>query len=117
MAADLCAPRRFAAVLLQIDLGTNRLISNLDLALIAILCAEVLGFAAFAWDKQKARAGLWRTPEATLLLLGLIGGLGAWMGQHLLRHKTRKEPFKTQFGVVVVIHLILLAAGAAWVIF
>lgn len=92
-------------------------ISNLDLALIAILIAEVCGFAAFARDKQRAKSGLWRTPEATLLLFGLIGGLGAWMGQHLLRHKTRKEPFRTQFGLVVVIHLILLAAGAAWVVF
>jgi len=91
-------------------------ISNLDLALMAILCAEILGFVAFARDKQKAKAGLWRTPEATLLLFDLIGGLGAWMAQHLLRHKTRKEPFRTQFGLVLVLHLILLAAGAAWII-
>ena len=91
-------------------------ISNLDLALMAILCAEILGFVAFARDKQKAKAGLWRTPEATLLLFGLIGGLGAWVAQHLLRHKTRKEPFRTQFGLVLVLHLILLAAGAAWII-
>ena len=70
-------------------------ISNLDIALIAILIAEIAGFLTFARDKQKAKAGLWRTPEATLLLFGLIGGLGAWMGQHLLRHKTRKEPFRT----------------------
>ena len=91
-------------------------ISNLDIALIAILIAEIAGFLAFARDKQRARAGLWRTPEATLLLFGLIGGLGAWMAQHLLCHKTRKEPFRTQFGLVVVLHLILLAAGAAWII-
>ena len=91
-------------------------ISNIDLALIAILVAEGIGFLAFAWDKQKARAGLWRTPEATLLTYGLFGGLGAWMGQHLLRHKTRKEPFRTRFGVVLAIHLGLLAMGAAYVI-
>ena len=90
-------------------------ISNIDLALIAILIAEVVGFLAFAWDKQKARAGLWRTPEATLLAFGLFGGLGAWMGQRLLRHKTRKEPFRTQFGVVLTLHLLLLAGGALYV--
>nr|WP_314527339.1 DUF1294 domain-containing protein [uncultured Brevundimonas sp.] len=72
---------------------------------------------AFAWDKRKARSGLWRTPESTLLLFVLIGGLGAWMGQHLMRHKTRKQPFRTRFGVVVSLHLILLLAGAAWVVF
>ena len=90
--------------------------SNLDLALIAILCGEMLGFLAFARDKRRARAGLWRTPESMLLLFGLIGGLGAWMGQHILRHKTRKEPFRTQFGLIVLLHLILLAGAAAWVI-
>ena len=89
---------------------------NLDLALIAILCAQVCGFVAFARDKQKARAGLRRTPETTLLLYGLVGGLGAWTAQHIMRHKTRKEPFRTRFGLVVLLHLILLAAGAAWVV-
>ncbi len=39
------------------------------------------------------------------------------MGQHLMRHKTREEPFRTRFGVVVSLHLILLLAGAAWVVF
>ena len=62
--------------------------SNLDLALIAILCGEMLGFLAFARDKRRARAGLWRTPESMLLL----------------------------FGLIVLLHLILLAGGAAWVI-
>jgi uncharacterized membrane protein YsdA (DUF1294 family) len=44
--------------------------------------------------------------ESTLLLAALFGGLGAWLGQHLLRHKTRKEPFRTRLGVVIVGHLI-----------
>ena len=48
--------------------------------------------------------------ERTLLLAGLFGGVGAWMGQHLLRHKTRKEPFRTQLGLVIVVHLIVVAA-------
>lgn len=89
--------------------------SHLDLALIVILIAEIAGFLTFASDKQRARADLWRTPEVTLLLFGLIGGLGAWLGQHILRHKTRKEPFRTQFGVMLILHLALLAAGAAYV--
>jgi uncharacterized membrane protein YsdA (DUF1294 family) len=48
--------------------------------------------------------------ESTLLLAALFGGVGAWMGQHLLRHKTRKEPFRTQLGVVIFVHLIGVAA-------
>lgn len=92
------------------------LISNIDLALIAILCGEILGFAAFAKDKRMARAGLRRTPEKRLLMLTVVGGLGAWMGQHLLRHKTRKEPFRTQFGIVVLIHIALLIGVATYLI-
>ena len=48
--------------------------------------------------------------ESTLLLAALFGGVGGWMGQHLLRHKTRKEPFRTQLGVVIGVHLIGVAA-------
>lgn len=48
--------------------------------------------------------------ERTLLLAALFGGVGAWMGQHRLRHKTRKQPFRTQLGVVIVVHLIGVAA-------
>ena len=48
--------------------------------------------------------------ERTLLLAALFGGVGAWMGQHLLRHKTRKEPFRTQLGLVIIVHLIVVAA-------
>ena len=47
--------------------------------------------------------------ETTLLLAALFGGVGAWMGQHLLRHKTRKEPSRTQLGVVIVVHLVGVA--------
>lgn len=41
--------------------------------------------------------------------MSLFGGVGGWMGQHLLRHKTRKEPFRTFLGVVIVVHLIGVA--------
>ena len=91
-------------------------LSTIDLALLLILLAQVVGFCAFAWDKQMARLGGWRTPEAQLLLFVLLGGFGAWIGQHALRHKTRKEPFRTRMGVVLTLHLALLAGGALYVI-
>lgn len=47
--------------------------------------------------------------ESTLLLAALFGGVGAWFGQQLLRHKTRKQPFRTQLGMVIVVHLIGVA--------
>ena len=50
------------------------------------------------------------------MLVSLFGGLGAWLGQHLLRHKTRKEPFRTLLGVVIVVHLIGVAAVLWWLL-
>lgn len=50
---------------------------------------SVVTFVAYALDKSAARAGNWRTPESTLLLLGLAGGWpGALVAQRLLRHKS-----------------------------
>ena len=91
-------------------------VTDIDRALVAIFLAEVSGFAAFAWDKHMARQGLQRIPESRLLLFVLVGGLGAWLGQHILRHKTRKEPFRTWMGLVLTLHVGLLLTAALIVI-
>ena len=45
-------------------------------------------------DKQKARQGVWRIPERALIGIALIGGsIGAILGMHLFRHKTRHLKF------------------------
>lgn len=63
----------------------------------AVLLINLFAFAAFAWDKSAARRGAWRIRESTLLWLAMIGGFpGAIAAQRMLRHKTRKEPFRTQ---------------------
>jgi uncharacterized membrane protein YsdA (DUF1294 family) len=87
----------------------------IDRALILVAVAELAVFGLFWFDKTQARDQGWRLRESTLLLAAVFGGLGAWMGQHLLRHKTRKAPFRTRLGAAVVIHLIGLAA-VFWVL-
>ena len=63
-------------------------------------------FIAYAIDKAAARAGRRRTPESTLLLLGLGGGWpGAILAQQLLRHKSSKQPFRMKFWVTVVLNV------------
>lgn len=65
---------------------------------------SVITFAMYGIDKAAAGKGRRRTPEATLLFAGLIGGWpGALVAQRLFRHKTRKQPFQAIFwcGMVV----------------
>ena len=48
-----------------------------DTALLLIGYAAAInlaGWGAFAWDKLRARDGLWRIPERTLLTIAAIGG-------------------------------------------
>ena len=57
-----------------------------------------------------ARGGGWRTSESTLHTFGLVGGWpGALVARHTLRHKTRKQPFRTVFWVTVVVNCLALA--------
>lgn len=73
------------------------------------LLASGVCFALYARDKAAARAGQWRTPERTLLLVGLLGGWpGGWLGQRVLRHKSAKPSFRVWFWLSVVAHLALL---------
>lgn len=87
---------------------------NLLLSIAAyVLAINTLEFLAFAWDKHCARKGMWRISESTLLLLALIGGsVGAIAGQRVLRHKTRKEPFRTNLLVIAGLQVIALVALA-----
>ena len=78
--------------------------------------ANFLAFSLFAIDKARARAGARRIPERTLLTAALFGGLGAWLGQQLLRHKTRKQPFAAWLGRILTLHAfaLLTAAMIGW---
>lgn len=72
----------------------------------AYLAMSLSCFVAYAIDKSAARKGNWRTPESTLLLLGLVGGWpGAVLAQQWLRHKTSKTSFQWKFYLTVVLNL------------
>ncbi|HEX6860538.1 MAG TPA: DUF1294 domain-containing protein [Caulobacteraceae bacterium] len=74
-----------------------------------LVAVNALTFIAFAQDKRAAVEGEWRVRESTLLGLAAIGGgLGAVVAQITLRHKTRKEPFRTMLYVVIALNLLLV---------
>lgn len=72
----------------------------------AYLTTSLTCFVAYAIDKSAARSGNWRTPESTLLILGLVGGWpGALLAQQWLRHKTSKQSFQRKFQLTVALNL------------
>ncbi|PME35205.1 hypothetical protein BCV39_19405 [Vibrio sp. 10N.286.55.E10] len=70
------------------------------------LLMSIFTYLMFAWDKQAAQGGAWRTSENTLHLLSLLGGWpGALLAQFQLRHKSRKQPFKFILWVTIMINI------------
>ena len=70
-------------------------------------------FVRFWQDKRSARRREWRVPESNLLALALLGGSpAAFAARHLLRHKTRKQPFSNYLRVIAMLQ-VGLAGGLA----
>ena len=79
------------------------------------LTINAMTFAVFAADKRAAERRTWRVPEARLLGLALIGGTPlALVAQQVLRHKTRKEPFRTQLLLIAALQALLLGAALVY---
>ena len=74
---------------------------------------NLAAFGAYGADKRRARCGSWRIPERTLFLLPLLGGsVGALLGMHVFRHKTRH--WDVRWGIPAIFLLQLAACGAVW---
>lgn len=76
----------------------------------AYVVVSLVAFLAYDADKTAAVRGTSRIPESTLHVLALLGGWpGALVGQQALRHKTRKQPFRTIFWGTVLANCSALA--------
>lgn len=73
-----------------------------------LLAANLLAFIVYGFDKNQARIGGQRISEGSLILLAILGGVGAWIGCEIFRHKTRKQPFRTYLIIAVGLHLLLV---------
>ena len=78
--------------------------------LIYLQAVNVLSFVLMGLDKHFARKDMRRVPEATLLGLGVIGGIA---GMLCFRHKTRKPRFYVGLPVILTIQ-VLLFLGLIW---
>ena len=69
---------------------------------------NAVAFIVYGIDKLKARKGSWRIPEATLLLLAIVGGsVGAWFGMKAWHHKTMHLKFKYGLPAILLLQLAL----------
>jgi len=81
--------------------------------LVFYIIMNLVTFILYGADKAKAKKGKWRIPEKTLLLLAAcFGGLGAFLGMKVFRHKTKHTSFRILVPVCMIIQFILIAVGA-----
>ena len=81
-------------------LASSNTLSPLILGVYLII--SLVTFLVYAFDKQAAKDGAWRTSEGTLHVMSLVGGWpGALIAQQTLRHKSRKQSFRSLFWVTV----------------
>lgn len=74
-----------------------------------LLAMNAVAFIVYGVDKYKAKKAKWRIPEATLLLLAVVGGsIGAWMGMKVWHHKTMHKKFKYGIPAILLSQIALM---------
>lgn len=77
-----------------------------SILLFFILGINVITFMVYGIDKLKAQKGKWRIPEATLLLLAIVGGsIGGWCGMKVWHHKTMHKKFKYGIPMIIAVQI------------
>jgi uncharacterized membrane protein YsdA (DUF1294 family) len=67
---------------------------------------NIITFAMYGLDKRKAVKGKWRTSEAALIVVAfLMGGIGAFLGMVVLRHKTKHLKFRLLLPLAVIFNI------------
>ena len=80
---------QYVSLILSLNSLTSKELIISILAIIEVVMS-IITVIAYKVDKKKAKKGLWRTKEVTLLLLPwLMGGIGGFMWIYAVRHKTQ----------------------------
>jgi uncharacterized membrane protein YsdA (DUF1294 family) len=81
-----------------------------QIIIIYLVVINLVAFAAYGIDKWKAQHNRWRIPEATLIMLAVIGGaLGAFLGMKMFRHKTQHWKFRILVPLLLVLWIVAIA--------
>ena len=74
-----------------------------------LILANLLSFALFGIDKNKAKKGSWRISERTLIASAILfGSFGTWIGMKVFHHKTRKPLFAWGVPLLCILQLALI---------
>ena len=74
-----------------------------------LLSVNVIAFFMYGIDKWKAKKDKWRTSEATLMWLAVIGGsIGAWLGMKVWHHKTMHKKFRYGLPLIIIVQIALI---------
>ena len=74
--------------------------------LIYLAIVNIAGFAEMGIDKNRARRGAYRIPEANHFLTAAIGGsIGSILGMYSFRHKTKHLQFVIGMPTILLIQI------------
>lgn len=79
------------------------------LPLIYLTLISLVAIIITVADKYAAKKGMWRIPEATLMLIGLLGGATAmFITMRTVRHKTKHKKFMIGLPLMIALHAALI---------
>ena len=91
---------------------------DLKLVLFAwLVFINLFAVIIYGIDKRRAIKDKWRISESTLLLVAFVGGgLGAFAGMKLFRHKTQKAKFFVGVPVCIALNIVAVVALLLYVL-
>lgn len=97
----------FVPILFIIFVGISAFTNKIEPLLLPFyITVSLFTFILYAVDKSAAKNNLWRTQESTLHFFSLAGGWpGAVIAQQTLRHKSKKQSFRSVFWVTVILNI------------
>jgi len=93
----------FALSFLVLVCASSFVLNGYPVLIIMYVFMSLLTYIRYYADKQAAIEQRYRVPELSLHMLSLLGGWpGALFAQNQLRHKSKKQPFKTILWLTII---------------